>query len=156
MRAVNSAAGEEVCELFHECGFSHKFLTSDKDNGDMVVGTKVTHDDGYSETSELSGPVDKSGSKSDLAGRASTYGWLTRLTFRAALGLIIKGECLREEFSAAISPKQVATLAKQLKELGEGEAALLKWAGVDSLDEIPASKFKQATATLKKHLADKQ
>lgn len=67
-------------------GLSYRFRT-DQSDGRVVVTCVISHRDGYSEETSLSGSPDQSGSKNSFQAVGSAVTYLQRYTLKAALGL---------------------------------------------------------------------
>ena len=72
--------------ILSQNGLSYRFRT-DQADGRVVVTCIVSHRDGYSEETSLSGSPDQSGNKNNFQAVGSAVTYLQRYTLKAALGL---------------------------------------------------------------------
>lgn len=148
---------DEACEVvaagLAKYGLFHRWNNKSLDGGLLEVTCIISHGLGYSESvSERSGP-DTSGGKNPIQATASARSYLQRYTLLAAAGKAAKG--MDDDGHASNGAPAVVTEA-QANELagivevkyGNDEAALgrftawlEKFAGVRSLDAVPAAKF---------------
>jgi len=131
-----------------ECGLSASWHT-DQANGITVTCT-ITHIMGHSESTSLSALPDTSGSKNPIQALGSTISYLERYTILALTGLATKdmdddGKFAGDDFITEAQAKQINTL---IKGVGADPTRFLKFMQVETVDTIPASKFKMAIAQL--------
>ena len=112
----------------------------------------ISHVDGHKETASFSCPVERSDQRSIAQDHAATLSYARRQSLVQALGLTSAdedrdGAAPRDE---PITPAQLSQLEDWLAESGADREKFLKWAGVESLDQMPASMFGNAVAALKK------
>lgn len=124
-------------------GFSLSFRTGNKDGKIQVTGV-LTHSRGHSEETTLELPADTSGSKNAVQAVASSVSYGKRYTAGALLNLRT-GE-LDDDGQGGpkhntLSEEQVANLKALITEVGANQQAFLKWAKVDSLDQILAVNY---------------
>lgn len=124
-----------------------------KQEGNVItVGCILSHVMGHSERVELSGPPDESGSKNKLQQIKSTKTYLEIATFEAVTGVASEQGSMDDDGNgsegAYITTDQVTVLQDLINELGTTPemrkswlARFLKWAAVESLADIRASKF---------------
>jgi hypothetical protein len=139
-------------------GLSYRFRTTSAVNEPVSVTCIVSHRDGHSEENTLLGPRDESGNKNAIQSVGSTITFLQRYTLKAALGLAAAadddGKASSDEPKAdTISEDQIAELQAMIDDFGGAEPAkfkaqFLRWAGVESLADIPAKNFRDAVAGL--------
>ncbi len=89
--SYNHATLGAVCLVIGEAlgrfGLSHRWEL-DQSNGALIKCTCIiTHEDGHSEQTEMSGPADSSGGKNAIQGVASTVTYLERYTLLSATGM---------------------------------------------------------------------
>lgn len=140
-RAVDPALAEH--------GLSYRWRTA-QDGNTLTVTCILSHRDGYREETQLSGPVDTSGNKNALQAIGSAGTYLFRYTLKAALGLSIAND---DDGRAAgepetITAEQLSNLLKEIKSAGADEEAFCKWLGVETLADLPASRFWDAVKGL--------
>lgn len=123
-----------------------------QNEGFITVGCILSHVMGHSERVELSGPPDESGAKNKLQQIRSTKTYLEIATFEAVTGVASEDGALDDDGNgsegAYITTDQVTYLTDLVNELGTDAATrkswmtrFLKWAGVESLADIRASKY---------------
>jgi len=132
-------------------GLSYRFRTAQTDK--ISVTCILSHRDGHSEESSLSGPADASGSKNAIQAIGSTLTYLQRYTLVQALGLAAGDDDdgkiggVPEGF---ITPDQADTLRKLIEETGTDIERLCTYLGVESVPEIAAGQFQRAVTSLEK------
>jgi len=77
----------QVKEPLSECGFSYRFKQSEEGNN-ITVTCVITHLDGHSEETTMTGAPDTGGSKQAIQAKASTVTYLQRYTMTGALGIV--------------------------------------------------------------------
>lgn len=77
---------DQIKGLLAECGLSHSWSTTQND-ALITVTCTVTHIDGHSESTALSGGADTTGSKNSIQAIGSTVSYLQRYTLYSILGL---------------------------------------------------------------------
>lgn len=125
-------------------GLSHNWSVRQAD-GMVFVKCTVTHELGHSESVELFGPPDTSGTKSAIQAIASTVTLLQRYTLISVTGLtseeIANAETDGRTQGESITEDQVANLKALLSEVGANEANFLRYMKVETLADIPASRY---------------
>lgn len=148
----------EVCDKIisaaAEHGFSHRWVPSNGDNGQLVVTCVVTHRLGHSEETRLEGPKDASGGKNPIQAIVSANTYLQRHSVLMAFGFATKDQPDDDGRSAGapvetISEAQEIQIAEMLEATGSDKAKFLKWLKVDSVSAIPAKSFDSVMATLR-------
>jgi hypothetical protein len=140
----------------HKCGLSYSF-SSEMVEGGIVETCTLRHIDGHSVTSRSPVvPMDSSAgmSSQQKAGSAQTYA--RRYALTGALG-ITTGDADDDEVAIygedgveKISDEQVKALRNEMKARGASESAFIEWVGITMLADMPAGKFKDALAALKR------
>lgn len=122
----------------------------DQENSIIKVTCHLDHTDGHRESVSMSGPPDSSGSKNAIQQIRSTTTYLRALTFEAVTGIATVEAGLDDDGNAVgkklINDEQQADILALLDEVPdkeEAQAAMFKFAGVDTIAEIPAKKFDQ-------------
>jgi len=82
---LGSIAGQ-IKEIVDKCGFSYRWTIKD-DEKIINVTCIVSHKDGHSESTTMSGNLDATGSKNAIQQRGSTVTYLQRYTLIGALGI---------------------------------------------------------------------
>ena len=85
-------AVEQIQKLMQECGLAVTWQTPEQTPTWVKVKCTITHCLGHSESTELGGPPDTSGSKNQLQAIKSTWTYLRRTTLWSLLGLVDKDE----------------------------------------------------------------
>lgn len=127
-------------------GLSYRFRTTSKLNEPISVTCIISHRDGHFEENTLSGGRDDSGNKNPLQGVASTVTYLSRYSLKAALGLAASDDADDDGASSDNGPEtlteaEIEHLRTRLKSKEATEAAFLKWAKVDRIEDIRADRY---------------
>jgi len=77
---------QAIRPVLEKCGLSYRFEQQQKD-GVIIVSCIVSHKAGFSVTTSMEAPADKSGGKNDIQSMASTVTYLRRYTLTGALGI---------------------------------------------------------------------
>jgi hypothetical protein len=121
-------------------------------NGKIKVTCRITHVLGHSEETALEANADDSGSKNSIQAIGSTVTYLERYTLLAALGLATQDQA--DDDGKGATTKIVKAQLSELRDLliyvgdEKKEQEFAQWLGVEDLEDLPASKFKQAQAAL--------
>lgn len=155
-----------IKDAMRDCGLSKKWVQAE--TGDTVtVSCVITHIAGHSESSSI-GPVgwdllEKTKQMNGLQHRAAVITYLQRYTLVAALGLATAdddtdGRAKTKAEIVLISDRQVADLSALIDEVKADKSKFLKWAQVETLEEIRATEYKKCVASLeaKRTFAGKQ
>lgn len=141
-----------IAPHMESCGLSYTWDT-EYDGKVFTVICTVRHLDGHSERASFPVPIDggERMSAAQANGAALTYG--RRQTLIAVLGLTtadtdVDGADGDEEGDQTITQDQVATLSDLIDAVGADKARFLRFMKVESLAEIPASRFKEAVTAL--------
>jgi len=144
-------------------GLSVSFPTPEQTDKNMTASCKLSHRLGHSEEVSMSAPI-LAGAIGKVSGQSSrnaiqdiktTFTYLRSATCEAVLGL--SGTEASEndndgntssESDDFISPEQLATLVKKVEQSKINEKAFLKSLGVETLSELPVSKFNKALIPL--------
>lgn len=138
-------------------GLSYRYRTL-QEAGRVTVTCVMSHRDGHSEETTLSGAPDDSGNKNSLQQVGSTITFLQRYTLKAALGLAASHD---DDARAAtpdagsISADQFLALRDLLDKSGSDEGRFLKFFKVETLDEFPVARFGEADKMLRAKIAEK-
>jgi hypothetical protein len=145
-----------ICRpIYTKHGFSLSFGTADCPlPGHARQTCLVSHTGGHSRAYQADIPLDLTGpkgnqNKTGVQGFGSTmsYGqrYLTKLIFNIAL---TNEDNDGQGEMETVSEEQIANIRALLTELGKDEKKFLKWAKVDSLDQIPAINYSATIQTL--------
>lgn len=132
-----------VIEGLSTVGITHDWET-EQPNGRIRVTCVLTHVDGHSKRTTLESAPDDSGGKNNIQAIASAVSYLQRYTLLAATGLAVKGmddDGRRSEKRSTLTDDQVANLEALLSEVGANKRNFLRWARVDSLEDILAANY---------------
>lgn len=147
MHASIAGTLSQIKALMSENDLSHSWRTN-QEGSNITVTCVVTHSQGHSEQTSLTGAPDKTGSKNDIQAIGSTVKYLERYTLEACLGLAssIDGD---DDGQAAgqqvprITEEQALTLTAKAEENGVYDA-FVNWLNsqkVDSISNIRADRF---------------
>lgn len=130
--------------LLAEEGFAFSF---DSDSGDgkiFKLSAKLSHRDGHSEIKHLVLPLDKSDYRSDVQSIGSTVSYGKRQLIKMHLNLIEEDEDDGGNGGAEpITQQQVQDLTALITEVKGNAALVLKFMGVEKLEEILARDYQK-------------
>lgn len=141
---------EQIRELMSRCGLSHSWKTEQAE-GQISVTCCVTHTAGHQECTTMSAGADTSGSKNNIQAIGSTVKYLQRYTLFSILGLASKehdDDGKAAGLGATITEEQEATLSAKITETGTDKVRFLKAYNIETLADLPASKFNDAMSKL--------
>jgi hypothetical protein len=148
-----AAIAKVVDPILSEHGLSYRFRTAQSDR--ISVTCILSHEDGHSEETTLSGPADASGSKNAIQAIGSTLTYLQRYSLVQMLGLAASND--DDGKSAADTEKVTQKQADDLRDLieanGKKTAQFLKWAKVEQIEDIPAAYYDSCVAAIKAPVA---
>ena len=129
-------------------GLSAGWITAQRD-GQIFVTCTMTHDLGHAENTTLSAAPDASGGKNSIQAIGSTVSYLQRYTLLALTGLAThENENDGKPPVQPITPEQVQKIEAALKAKGRDKAGLLKFLGLERLEDIPANWFQKTMDTI--------
>jgi hypothetical protein len=135
-----------VDPILSKHGLTYRHRTVQSQGGKMTVTCILSHADGYSEENSLEGLEDKSGQKNPNQAIASTVTYLQRYTLKEALGI---GAGRDDDAGGFDDPMITADDAVYIDTLiadtGSDLEKLLKTVGAESVADMHASQFKQAS-----------
>lgn len=144
----------DVCEAairgLAQVGISHRWDVEQKD-GQITVHCVLTHAQGHSERTTLTGRADDSGGKNAIQAIASAVTYLQRYTLLAATGLATRDMNDDDGRGASIdtiTEEQLLDLEALISEVGVNRDQFLRYCKVERLSDLPAAKFKAAVAAL--------
>jgi len=82
----------QISNILSSCGLAVTWKTDTKDSGKIEVVCTLTHIDGYSQSSTLSGNPETSGNKNSIQAIGSTIEYLRRYTMDSLLGIATADE----------------------------------------------------------------
>ena len=138
-----------------EHGFSAEWETEQKD-ANIIVTCILTHKMGHSKRTTLSSGPDLTGGKNSIQAVASTVSYLERYTLLARVGLATHDQ--DDDGKSAGDPikyiddKQKNSIIDMISATESDTVAFLNYLSVNSIDEIPAKRYKEIMATLKRKL----
>lgn len=137
-------------------GLSYRFRTA-QDGQTVTVTCILSHRDGYSEETTLSGGADQSGNKNHIQAVGSTATYLQRYTLKMALGLAATDDDDGQSSEAVsrINADQFVTLQTLIERAGADESKFLTFIGADRLDDLTLHQFDMAVSALRKKIAAK-
>jgi hypothetical protein len=148
-----AAIAKVVDPILSEHGLSYRFRTA---QGDRISVTCIlSHEDGHSEETTLSGPADASGSKNAIQAIGSTLTYLQRYSLVQMLGLAASND---DDGKAggnveAISLEQVEELVALADEVGADKEAFCRYFKVGGFADITTKDFPRAVSALNKKRA---
>lgn len=83
---------DQIIKAAAEYGFSHRWIPSKGEGGELVITCEVTHRLGHIQLTPLEGPRDDSGGKNALQGGQSTRTYLQRHSLLMAFGFATKDQ----------------------------------------------------------------
>lgn len=142
------AYAKVVDPVLSELGLSYRFRPEQTDC--ITVTCVLSHKDGHSEQSTLSGPADTSGSKNAIQAIGSTLTYLQRYTLIAALGLAAAedDDGAAAGAGASVSDDQRDELLALIEETGADLPRFCRHYNVGAVQDLPATKFASAKALL--------
>lgn len=135
-----------------DVGIAHRWDVEQRE-GQITVHCVLTHEQGHSERTTLSGRADDSGGKNAIQAIGSAVTYLQRYTLLAATGLATKDmpddDGRASSGVECITANQVLDLEALITEVGADRARFLKAGRVDRIEDMPASRYKAAVEWLK-------
>jgi hypothetical protein len=142
-----------VNPILAEHGLSYRFRTTSPINEPVTVTCIVSHRDGHFEENTLCAGRDDSGNKNSIQAIGSTLTYLQRMTLKAALGLAASNDDDAKaagaiEDDGPISAEQLKTLQNLIAEVKGDEAKACKHLKIETLADLPVSRYARAVAAL--------
>lgn len=133
-------------------GLSYRFRTEQLDGGMVKVTCIIAHRDGHFVENSLSAGRDESGNKNNIQAVGSTVTYLQRYTLKAALGIAVSADDdgKGSEPLDLITEDQVIELRELAESVDADVKAFCKYLRVETLADLPASRFAGAVAALEK------
>ncbi len=158
--------------ILSQNGLSYRFRT-DQADGRVIVTCIVSHRDGYSEETTLSGSPDQSGSKNTFQAVGSAVTYLQRYTLKAALGLSAEIDDDGQSAGQATNQKRVEkhqensgdetisideynALKAKAEKAGVPLERLCEAAGISFLPELPKSLLEKMNKKLDLTIAERE
>jgi hypothetical protein len=132
-----------VDPILAKYGLSYRFRATSNINEPITVTCILSHRQGHSEETTLTGGRDESGNKNSLQGIGSTITYLQRYSLKAALGLSASNDDdgKSADTGETLSDEQVDEISALLTETKSNLVAFLKTIKLESLTQIRADKF---------------
>ena len=147
-----AALARAVDPIIGKHGLSYRFRTTQ--NGTINVTCILSHEAGHYEENTLAGPADTSGNKNAIQSIGSTLTYLQRYSLVQALGIAASedDDGKAAGIGSAITEDQAIAIRELIESIDDksAEARFLKWLKVKAVAEIPAARFDEAFAALKK------
>jgi len=105
-----SKVTEVLAPVMANYGFSYRWRTESRANGNVVIAFILSHEMGHSEESWLEGPPDRSGSKNPAQAIGSIQKYLMRYTMEAGVGVVAAGE---DDDGRGSSPLEEADIRRE-------------------------------------------
>lgn len=141
-----------VDPIISKHGLSYRFRS---EQGDRINVTCIlSHKQGHSEETTLSGPPDTTGNKNAIQAIGSTLTYLQRYSLVQALGLAASNDDDGKQAGGdLVTEEQVGELVAMIDDIGGAKAdalkkGFLKYMQVETLAEIPAKRFNDALTAL--------
>jgi len=143
-----AAIAKVVDPILSEHGLSYRFRTAQSDR--ISVTCILSHEDGHSEETTLTGPADSSGNKNAIQAIGSTLTYLQRYSLVQMLGLAAAAD---DDGKAGgnvvtVTQKQADDIRDLIEANGKKLADFLKWAKVDQIEQIAADKYDSCVAAI--------
>lgn len=146
-----AAIAKVVDPILSEHGLSYRFRTA---QGDRISVTCIlSHEDGHSEETTLSGPADASGSKNAIQAIGSTLTYLQRYSLVQMLGLAASNDDDGKTASAGdkITDEQAKEIADKCKEVSDTfDANFCTYFGIETIADLPAKDYQRALIAISK------
>ena len=134
--------------IISKYGLGYRFRSAE---GERIAVTCILfHKLGHSEETTLSGPADKTGNKNDIQAIGSTLTYLQRYSLMQALGLAAGNDDdgATANIGERITEAQAIELIDLCEAVGADRGKFLKYLKIETLADLPASRFKDAVAAL--------
>jgi len=129
-------------------GFSASWST--EQNGAITVTCHITHSMGHTERTTLTASADTTGSKNAIQAIGSTISYLQRYTILAGTGMATAD--MDNDAAGAdvekISDKELSNLLDLVVAVDSTEGKLLKYMGLEKLEDMPKSEYQKAVTAL--------
>lgn len=139
-----AAIASTVDPIISKHGLSYRFRTNQTDK--IAVTCVLSHRDGHSEETTLSGPADASGSKNAIQAIGSTLTYLQRYSLVQMLGLAASedDDGKAGAGAATITQEQADNIRELLESAGKDKAKFLKWAKIERIEDLRADFYQSA------------
>jgi hypothetical protein len=147
-------------------GLAHSWETQQADGGLITVTCRLEHQGGHSKAVTLRAMPDGSGAKNAIQAVGSAITYLERYTFMAVCGMAQRGaddDATKAATDAELTDEQWQTINGLAEAIGlfskENAAWLakwLKWAELEKLSDLRASKYEKFLAALRAEKAKRE
>lgn len=147
-----AAIASVVDPIISRFGLSYRFRTTQTDR--INVTCILSHKDGHSEETTLSGPADATGNKNAIQAIGSTLTYLQRYTLVQALGLAASedddgGKVGRPKVET-VTEEQAMLLRELIEATNSDTRGVLTYVRAGDIESIAADKFDDLVAMLKR------
>lgn len=146
-----AAIAKAIDPIISQFGLSYRFRTTQTDR--INVTCILSHKDGHSEETTLSGPADTTGSKNAIQAIGSTLTYLQRYTLVQALGLAASDDDDGRKAGVAvetITEEQAMLLRELIEATNSDTRGVLTYVRASDIESIAADKFDSLVAMLKR------
>lgn len=146
--ADQAAYASAVDAILAQHGLTYRYRANQDEK--IHVTCVLSHRDGYSEETTLSGAPDTSGNKSGMHALGSTLTYLQRYSLTLALGLAAAEDDDGHAASAGepITAEQLKTLRTMIDDTNADILRLCETLKIDTLPDLPQSRFAEAEKLL--------
>jgi hypothetical protein len=139
-----AAIAKVVDPILSEHGLSYRFRTAQSDR--ISVTCILSHQDGHSEETTLSGPADASGSKNAIQAIGSTLTYLQRYSLVQMLGLAASNDDDGKAGAGLplITQEQADSIRELLEANGKSREKFLKWQKIERIEDLRADLYEAA------------
>lgn len=144
-----SAYAKEVDPILAEFGLSYRYRS--QQDGAIAITCILSHRDGHSEETTLSGGADTSGSKNAIQAIGSTVEYLKRYTLTLALGLSSSeadDDGRAADGDEPISGEQLQEIRDKLASSGSDIERFCKYMKIEALPDIRKNDYPKALAAI--------
>lgn len=147
-----AAIAKAIDPIISQFGLSYRFRTTQTDR--ISVTCILSHKDGHSEETTLSGPADATGNKNAIQAIGSTLTYLQRYTLVQALGLAASEDDDGRKAGApdveTITGEQAMLIRELIEATNSDHRGVLTYVRADDIESIAADKFDGLVAMLKR------
>lgn len=146
-----AAIAKAIDPIISQFGLSYRFRTTQTDR--INVTCVLSHKDGHSEETTLSGPADATGNKNAIQAIGSTLTYLQRYTLVQALGLAASDDDDGRKAGVAvetITEEQAMLLRELIEATNSDTRGVLTYVRASDIESIAADKFDGLVAMLKR------
>lgn len=147
-----AAIAKAIDPIISQFGLSYRFRTTQTDR--INVTCILSHKDGHSEETTLSGPADATGNKNAIQAIGSTLTYLQRYTLVQALGLAASEDDDGRKSGApdveTITEEQAMLLRELIEATNSDHRGVLTYVRAADIESIAADKFDGLVAMLKR------